>query len=269
MVNIYIKRAISLFICIACLVIVILLNFLRHSIEGGKKIIKDAFHRNLVDNYIPKTGDILLMHYLGHGLIGIPVAEHWPTHAALVWVKNDGSIFIVECTKFTAPSLPNVLKSTLKKKRGVRVVPWKDYVNAIDDVLYIRRLVKGSIKSEDVKSAVDEYGKTMDFETRIADSMTLDVTVAIGFAPVWPKFCLCCAQAAKLHEIERRKNQSFCSEFIAILVHKLGGIDPSFRDFYKVSPASFLKSAGLFDQLTLKSPKNLQWGEDEMLIRRF
>lgn len=267
--HIFLKRAFSLFLCCACLAIIILLNFLRHSIEGGKKIIKDAFHRNLVDNYVPKTGDILLMHYLGHGLIGIPVAEHWPTHAAFVWVKNDGSIFVVECTKFSAPALPNVLKSTQKKKRGVRVVPWKDYVNAIDDVLYVRRLEKGTIKSKDVKKVVEEFGLTMDFETRIADSMTLDVTVAIGFAPVWPKFSLWCARAAKLHEIERRKNQAFCSEFIAILVHKLGGMDPSFKEFYKVSPASFLKSAQLFDDLTLKSPHKYRWGRDEMLIRRF
>jgi hypothetical protein len=267
--NIYFQR----FFAFLCLIIAtgafILLNFLRHSIEGGKKIIKNAYSKNVLSNYIPKTGDILMMHYLSHGMIGIPVAEHWPTHAAMIWVKRDGSVFVVECTKFSAPLLPNVLKHTLQKKRGIRIVPWKDYANAVDDVMYIRRLIKGYITSEEVERQIEDMGPKLDFETRIADSMTIDLTIAIGFVPVWPKFSEWCAKAAKLNEIERRKNQAFCSEFVALLIHRLGGIDPQFKTFYQVSPASFLKSAKFFDKLTEKSPRGFQWGEDEMIIKRY
>lgn len=263
-----IRRTAAVVIVILAAAFLILVSFLKYSIEQGKTFIQPAFNRTLVNSYVPKTGDIVTMHYLGHGMIGIPVAEHWPTHAGFVWVKPDGQAVVLECTKFSAPALPNVLEATVNKVRGVRAVPWAEYVNAIDNVLYIRELTGGSINSEDVEKQVNEWAVHLDFETRIADSMTIDLTIAIGFVPVWPKFSEWCAKAAKLTEVNRRKNQAFCSEFVAQLLQRVGGIDPDFKELYRVSPASLLQTAGVLDRLALKSPRGTRWGQDRMLVRR-
>jgi len=99
--------------------------------------------------------------------------------------------------------------------------------------------------------------------------MTLDLTVAIGFVPVWPKLSEWCAHAAKIDDVNRRRDkQAFCSEFVVQLLQKLGGLDADFKELYRLSPASLLHSAGALDKLALKSPKQARWGEDRMLVRR-
>lgn len=243
-------------------------SFLKYSIEKGKTFIQPAFSRSLLPSYSPQTGDIVVVHYLGHGMIGIPVAEHWPTHAGMVWVTPSGEAVVLECTKFSAPALPNRLVQTANKKRGVRAVPWSEYVNSVDNVLYIRKLVKGSIDTNEVEKQVNEWAVNIDFETRIADSMTIDLTVAIGFVPVWPRLSAWCSHAAKLDETKRRINQAFCSEFVVKLLQRVGGIDADAKDLFKVSPASLLKSAGVLDMISLKAPRSTKWGEDRMLVRR-
>jgi hypothetical protein len=183
-------------------------------------------------------------------------------------VRPDGVAVVLECTKFSAPALPNELDATKSKERGVRAVRWSEYVNSVDNVLYIRKLEQGSIDSKAVKRLVDDWAVNIDFETRIADSMTIDLTVAIGFVPVWPRLAEWCAKAAKLHEKQRRKGQAFCSEFVAELLQRLGAIDPHFQELYRVSPASLLQTAGVLDRLALTSPLGTRWGEDRMLVRR-
>lgn len=76
-------------------------------------------------------------------MIGIPVAEHWPAHAGFVWVRPNGEACVLEATKFSAPPLPNLLKQTQEKERGVHAVPWAHYVNSVDNVLYVRELAEG------------------------------------------------------------------------------------------------------------------------------
>ncbi len=258
----------SAFLCLSCVLLIVVLDFFRHSITEGKKFIQPSFLKPVLNTYTPKTGDIVMMHYLGHGMIGIPVAEHWPTHAGVIWVRPDGLPVVLECTKFSAPALPNVLNQTIQKKRGVRAVPWADYVNSIDNVLYLRKLVTGSISTYDAQRVVDNWAVHIDFETRIADSMTFDLTIAIGFSPVWPKFSEWCARAAKLNETERRKNQAFCSEFVVQFLQKLGAINQDFEYHYQVSPASLLKSVGILDNLAKNAPLKTSWGDDVMIVRR-
>ena len=266
--NILVRRFFCFIIFFLSVTIIFLLSFIKYSLVKGKTFIQPSFNKPVLSNYIPKTGDLLMVHYLGHGMVGIPVAEHWPTHMGMVWVQECGRVVVIECTKFSAPALPNVLKETLKKERGVRAVPWEDYVNSVDNVLYIRELSAGSIDSALVKKVVTQWAVHIDFETRIADSMTFDLTIAIGFVPAWPKFSEWCAKAAKLNEIKRREKQAFCSEFISRLLQKLGAIDSIFENHYKISPASFLKSVGTLEKLTLDSHSGLAWGEDRMLVRR-
>lgn len=262
------KKFVGIFFIIVIFAILILASFLRYSIVQGKTFIQPAFSKPLLSSYKPKTGDILAVHYLGHGMIGIPVAEHWPTHAGMIWVKPDGKAVVVECTKFSAPALPNLFKQTLDKTRGVRIVPWDEYVNSVDNVLYIRQLIEGSIDSYEVEDILNTWAFDIDFETRIADSMTIDLTVAIGFVPVWPRLSQWCAETAKLHEVKRRQKQAFCSEFVVQLLQKLEGINQNAKNLYKVSPASLLKTAGVLDHLAIGSPRNCKWGEDRMIVRR-
>jgi len=243
-------------------------GFFKHSLLQGKTFIQPAFNTELISDYKPQTGDIFVVHYLGHGMIGIPVAEHWPTHAAFVWVKPNQEAFVIECTKFIAPTLPNILLETRKKKRGVRMVPLIEYINAVDNVLYVRRVIKGNIESDLVEKVVREWAVHMDFETRIADSMTFDLTVAIGFAPVWPKLSAWCTKAAKLDKIKQRKNQAFCSEFVSLLLQKLGAVDDDFKAHYSISPAGLLKTAGQLENISKNSARKIVWGDDGMIIRR-
>jgi hypothetical protein len=262
------RKLCAIFIFFVASAVVLALSFFHYSITKGKPFIQPAFNRPVLNSYEPQTGDVLMVHYLGHGMVGIPVAEHWPTHTGMVWVQSNGKVVVIECTKFSAPALPNILVKTAKKERGVRVVPWDDYVNSVDNVLYIRQVIKGRISSSVVNKEVEEWAADIDFETRIADSMTFDLTIAIGFKPAWPKFSRWCATAAKLHEIKRREKQAFCSEFISKLLQRIGAIDPDYEEHYLMTPASFLKSVGELDRLAVKSPLGLQWGEDRMIVRR-
>ena len=263
-----VRRTAAVAVILGAVAFLVLLSFLKFSIEQGKQFIQPAFSRSILHVYTPKTGDIVAMHYLGHGMIGIPVAEHWPTHAGFVWVQPNGQPVVLECTKFSAPALPNILEKTKNKTRGVRAVPWEEYINAIDNVLYIRELTQGTISTYDVEREVYDWAVNLDFETRIADSMTFDLTIAIGFVPVWPKFAEWCAKAAKLNEVKRRSQQAFCSEFVVQLLQRVGGIDPHYKELYRVSPASLLQTAGVLDRLSLSSPRDTRWGEDRMLVRR-
>lgn len=262
------RRGLAVAVGLAFLGAVIVATLVAAAAMQARSLLQPAFRARVLPTYTPKTGDIVMMHYLGHGLIGIPVAEHWPTHAGMVWVRPRGDVVVLECTKFSAPALPNVLAATKGKERGVRAVPWGEFVNSVDNVLYIREVAEGAIPTEAVETAVNEWAVNLDFETRIADSMTLDVTIAIGFAAVWPNFTEWCHRAARLDDVDRRKGQAFCSEFVSQMLQRVGATDPEFRQHYRVSPASFFKSLGILDKLAAKGSLGVRWGEDRMLVRR-
>lgn len=254
---------------IMCLLLLVLctiaLLLSRDILLKVRQQLQPAFSRKQMENYSPKTGDIFMVHYLGHGMIGLPRAEHWPTHAALVWVMPNGKAAIIENTKFSAPYVENILPETVYKDRGVRVVDYETYVASVDCVIYVREMVNGSISSLKVYEAVHDWAAFIDFETRIADSMTWDVTLAIGFATVWKQASRWGFTAAKLQETERRKNQAFCSEFVCRLLHRLGAIRHDFTDHFLVGPASYLQSGGMLETI---AADGFEWGEDRLLVRR-
>ena len=260
----HVRRFTAILFIILCTSLLVLLGFFSYSIVGGKKYIQPAFNRPLLSEYTPTTGDIVAVHYSGHGMVGIPVAEHWPTHAGFVWA-SESETCIIECTKFSAPALPNLFEPTVKKDRGVRIVPWKEYVNSLDNVMYLRKYTHSrKIEDDDVRQAL-EWAQHVNFEPRIAESMTFDVTVAIGFRPVWPKLTEWCSKAAKLDSPSRYGKSAYCSEFVSQFLQRIKCMNPDFREHYKVSPASILHSVGLLDSL---ASGYASWGKDEMLVRR-
>jgi hypothetical protein len=260
---IHIRRFAAILFIVLTAALLFLLSFFSYSIVSGKQYIQPAFNRPLLSEYTPVTGDIVAVHYSGHGMVGIPVAEHWPTHAGFVWAAQSETC-IIECTKFCAPALPNLFEPTKDKDRGVRIVPWKEYVNSLDNVMYLRKYSGRAIEDSAVQEAL-LWAKDVNFEPRIAETMTFDVTVAIGFRPVWPKLTDWCSKAAKLDLPERYGKSAYCSEFVSQFLQKLGCMDPAFKDHYKVSPASILQSVGLLDKLSFGYAS---WGRDEMLVRR-
>jgi len=261
-----VRKLVATFIIICGILLIVLVASLKYAVEKTRTLLEPAFNLPVLNEYVPKTGDLVMVHYRGHGMMGIPVAEHYPTHAGMLWVKADNSVVVLECTKFSAPALPNTMECTMSKERGVRTVPWDEYLNSIDNVMYIRKMMAGNIDTNVLQQIVDNWACNLDFETRIADSMTIDVTVAIGFVIVWPKLAEWCAQNAGLANKEKRKDRSFCSEFIVRLLQKLDIVDPSFDCAYRISPASLLKSVGEFDKIV--NPKAAAWGPDEMLVRK-
>lgn len=261
-----IRKLIATFVILCGVTLVILVIALKSAVEKSRKFLEPAFDKPLLNEYTPNTGDIVLVHYRGHGMVGIPVAEHYPTHAGMIWVQPNNEVVVLECTKFSAPALPNTLSCTMNKERGVRTVPWTEYLNSVDNVLYIRKMMAGYIDTKQLEKIVNDWACNIDFETRIADSMTVDVTVAIGFVIVWPQLAEWCAKNAGLSNKEIRINRSFCSEFIVRLLQKLDIVDENFDTAYRISPASMLQSVGQFDKL-IKN-KSAIWGPDEMLVRK-
>jgi hypothetical protein len=156
---------------------------------------------------------------------------------------------------------------TRDREHGVRAVPWSEYLNSVDNVMYIRQLSKGTFSSSTMEDIVENWAPTIDFEKRVSETMTLDVTCAIGFVTVWPEFSKWCGRAAKLNEAQNRTTRSFCSEFVSKVLQKLGAIPDSFTDHYRMGPASFLQTTKFFDELT--STSGFEWAEDRMIVRRF
>jgi hypothetical protein len=231
--------------------------------------LSDAWKKPLLENYKPKNGDILIVHYIGHGLNGIPIIESYPTHTAFVYLNEKGNAFALEATRFAAPEQPNNLNTTVHNLSGIRMVPLAHFINSVDSVIYIREIENGTIKSETINAFLD-WASTLKFETRILDSMTFDVTIAIGFRLVWPKISKVCMHTSRLYELERRKNQVFCSEFVSRLLQNVGAINTNFTDHYLMSPASFLKSAfyhTIEPNLESIAEKGFSWKEDQMLVR--
>lgn len=261
-----IRKFVAIFVIFTAVFLLIILIALKYAVEKSRTFLQPAFNKPILNEYSPNTGDLVLVHYRGHGMMGIPVAEHYPTHAGIIWKNEQNEVFVVECTKFSAPALPNILECTMNKERGVRVVPWFEYLNSIDNVMYIRKLQAGVIDKEKFKELIFNWSCQIDFETRIADSMTIDVTIAIGFVIVWPKLANICAKTSGLDKTFKRKNQSFCSEYIVRFLQHLGIVDSNFQEAYKISPASLLQSVGDFDKIV--SNKQFAWGPDEMLVRK-
>jgi hypothetical protein len=201
------------------------------------------------------------------------MAEAYPTHTAFVYVDKQGKAYALESTRFAAPEQPNVLVLTSHKLSGVRMVPLAHFVNSIDSVLYLRELETGSISSEQVESFL-EWASTLDFETRILDTMTYDVTVAIGFRLVWPSISLACMKTSKLNETARRLKQVFCSEFVSRLLANVGAVKKD-TQHYLISPASYLYTcsedsphhAKIFPNLESIASDGFSWKKDQMLVR--
>ena len=231
--------------------------------------LKPAWSSPLLTDYKPKNGDILLVHYVGHGLHGIPIAESYPTHTAFVYVDEDGSAFALEATRFAAPEQPNLLLETAHRLSGIRMVPLAHFINTVDSVIYIRELEKGVISHQSVKDSL-EWASSLDFETRIIDSMTYDVTVAIGFRLVWPETAKICMRTSKLYETQRRAKQVFCSEFVSRLLSRVGAFKESFTEHYLMTPASYLSSLNqskIVPNLESIANKGFEWKLDQMLVR--
>jgi hypothetical protein len=235
--------------------------------------VKPAWSVPLLTNYQPKNGDILLVHYVGHGLHGVPMAEAYPTHTAFVYVNKDGKAFALESTRFAAPEQPNLLLTTNHRLAGVRMVPLAHFVNSVDSVIYLRELQTGFISSEQVEGFL-EWASSLDFETRILDTMTYDVTIAIGFRLVWPEISKWCMTTSKLYETERRKKQVFCSEFVSRLLANVGAVKKD-TEHYMISPASYLSTCSedsllhskIFPNLESIASDGFSWKKDQMLVR--
>jgi len=254
---------------------IVLVGFI-DTLKRVEPFLKPAWSVPLLKNYDPKNGDILLVHYVGHGLHGIPIAEAYPTHTAFVYVAKDGKAYALEATRFVAPEQPNVFSQTVHKVSGIRMVPLAHFINAVDSVIYLRQIENGHISSEAVEECLD-WASTLDFETRIIDSMTYDVTVAIGFRLVWPETSKLCTKTSKLFETERRHQQVFCSEFVSRLLSKVGALQETFINHYLMSPASYLFSISSSTHLASKeivtpnlesiANKGFSWKPDQMLVR--
>jgi hypothetical protein len=254
----------SILLGIVSLLWVSLFMFL-YTLSRVEQIVLPAWSTPLLTHYKPKNGDILMVHYVGHGLHGIPLAEAWPTHTAFVYVNSHKEAFALEATRFAAPEQPNFFFDCQQKLSGIRMVPLAHYINAIDSVLYIRE-IENEISYEKVEAEFD-WIKSLEFETRILDSMTLDVTIAIGFRLVWPQISKACAIIAKLQEVKRRDKQVFCSEFVSRLLQRLHAVRKDFADHFLMSPASFLKSCPVQPNLEFISDKTFSWKNDRMLVR--
>lgn len=195
---------------------------------------------------VATTGDVLTMQCGSHGLAGLPAIEWWPTHAAWIWVhprrggvSHDGGdaddavrrVFVVECTKFSAPYLRNTWQPTMEHARGVRVVPLWDYVvEARDEWVWMavrcRRpppqhqpdsaVARNEAMHDSVRALAVDTWSAIDFEPLIADHMDVSTLASTAVGEIVPRrVAAAWGTASGLLNARARAHSMFCSEFVA------------------------------------------------------
>ena len=205
--------------------------------------------------YIPKTGDLVLLQYKSAGLHNYPNGiKQIPTHCGIIWVQND-TVFVMEATKFD--TIKNFWVN--HKERGVRLILLSDLLNSVDSFLSIRPLLKGSITLDNLQ--IKEWALNLEFEPHVSTHMNLINLIVIGLGPMLPlninKFL---GKLSGLNDSTR--TSVFCSEFISLLLHRLGHLKYDFKDHWSISPLSLTSDIKIIDMLC----PNLKWGNEISFI---
>lgn len=227
------------------------------------KLKVSALTRNVCKEkiYSVTTGDIVLMQYNSSGLSLYKGFENVPLHCGIIYVKNNIP-FVIEATNFQTPSLQNYFNT--QRKTGVRIVLLEELVNSVDNFICVRKLIMGKFNIEQLENELNIWALNFEFDNKISNDMNILDFVALGFYPLYPKFCSFLSNLIKFNEISDAK--LFCSEFITRLLQKLGHINKNFRDHRLISPLSLISTTNTLENLSYNCANPLKWSKEFTLV---
>lgn len=240
-----------------------------------RKMIRNAIFQNVLAEYHPKTGDILLSQWENTvGMYSIPFIRYYPTHASLVWnrkkpdknsviVEKDDydDIFIIEMNHFRNDS--NSYTFSQNQTKGMRIIKYYDFVKDMKGILFVRK-----ISQELDSNAIEELlykTKHIQFEPRVS-VMSILSTLAIGWRTVFPELAELSSYNIKFHEkkYDTEIKTFFCSELVIWILIELGALK-KYNKIYQYSPGCLLSYTNHIDKLYLHHT----WKKEEIVLKRY
>ena len=220
--------------------------------------------KSFSNHYKPKTGDLVVMQHERANLHSAPEGvKHVPTHAGMIWVVNEVPC-ILEATRFGPDEFfKKDLLWDRKVGAGVRLISLSDSLK--DKVIFaVRPLLVGTIDETKLKELVHGWAKHLKFEKAVGPKMNFFQFAALGTHWIFPKLGKIAAKMSGIYS--RKSNTVFCSEFIALLLQKLGHLNLNFQETWSLTPITFLSTYGKIDKLSKNAINPLSWGEEISLI---
>lgn len=241
---------------------------------------------NLLDSYIPKTGDIYFAQWQeAKPLCWINHVRYFPTHVGIVWnrtkpIQNISAlieeentnltnnkfkeVFIIEMNHFL--DIKNYLKSSSHLKRGLRVIHFHDYISKLKGIVYIRPILK-EIPSEKVEQALLVQCNNIQFDLRVS-YMTIDSTIGIGWRPYFKNLSDLFLLKLKYYKKDYKDKDFFCSEFVLWFLHILKCVNVPNKQYFEMSPGCFLSFTKKLESFYTKE-KDFTWDKEFILLKTF
>jgi hypothetical protein len=185
-----------------------------------------------------------------------------PTHCGLIWVRNE-KVCVIEATRFGGTYPLKDVMWNRTEGHGIRVVLLEDLL-AIVDVYCSVRPVNGHINEKLLRFHMESWASKLEFEDAISPTMHPIDILALGFGPGFPSLGSFFAKLSGLSSASR--SQVFCSEFISMLLQRLGHIPASFKKHWSIAPVSFTSKLKTIDNLSASSSVPLQWNDEILLV---
>ena len=243
------------------LILSILFIFLYAARRKALLFTKNLFSKR--DAYFPTSGDLILLQYESSGMREYPQSvQRIPTHCGIV-VIFDSIPYVLEATRFPKPFMRDYLRNYAAND-GIRLVLLSSLIASVDTFCLVRPLISGNVQ---IKKSLFPWLRTFRFEPSISDNMSIAAIAALGFGPFFPTLGKIASFASGLNSSDRRA--VFCSEFISILLQKLGHLPPYYNSHYLMAPINLSHSMGTIDELSKRSSKPLMWGPEIILKERY
>lgn len=243
----------------------VMATFLYHAQQKAFKATVDLVHCFRPDSpYKPRTGDLIILQYKNAGMHAYPGGyRDIPTHCGLVWV-NENQVKVIEATRFGGdyPIADALWQRAVGD--GVRAALLSDILKTVDVYCAVRPLIFGTLDSERLSHELETWAKYLRFEPAVSPNMEILDILAMGFGPGYPNVGRVCADITGLSS--RHRVDVFCSEFISLLLQRLGHIDPKFQKHWSLAPVSMTSKLGYIDKLSARSSSPLFWGKEVLLV---
>ena len=216
------------------------------------------------NTFVPSTGDLLMMQYADSGMQAYPRGfRDIPTHCGMIWVR-EGKVCVIEATRFGGNHPLRDILWNKSEGSGVRVVLLQDLLASADVYCSVRPLASGNINILNLSHQMETWAKHLEFEDAISSTMQPIDILAVGFGPVFPNIGSFFANLSGLSSPSRK--QVFCSEFISLLLQRLGHIPQSFSKHWSVAPLSLTSKIKFIDTLSAEALVPLSWKEEILLV---
>lgn len=258
----------SLWVAFSCFFAIVgffIHNFLE-ILHHSKKITKNVRRcKKIYSNYIPKTGDIVLLQMKAHGLSTTEGMKSAPSHAGLMWVKNNVP-FVIENTVYNDTNIDNLFGRTnqMFPNGGIRLIKFYDMLYNTDGFLSVRALANGKIDEVQLEKELIHRSKFIEFDQKNIRAMGMVISLAFVVRQLFTNVSN--VLFYKLKKQSRPKNQMYCSEYVSVLLQNLGHVRADFKDHWGITPFSLSSSTRVIDKLSNQSIHPLQWNDDQVIL---